>query len=64
METNIKKESIEEEKVNDKKNKIEKIMLDKEEEEIIDLLLSVLKEFKLETTLRIAGGWVRDKVKI
>lgn len=32
------------------------------ENEIIDLFTGFIKEKKLSTVLRIAGGWVRDKV--
>lgn len=33
-----------------------------EEEEIFELLLNVLQHSNLDTQLRVAGGWVRDKV--
>eukprot|EP00741_Cyanophora_paradoxa_P023683 tig00021612_g22877.t1 len=32
------------------------------EGKLFDLLLSVVRDRKLDTTLRVAGGWVRDKV--
>lgn len=32
------------------------------EKQIFDRLLQVLRHFNLQTQLRVAGGWVRDKV--
>jgi len=32
------------------------------ERQIVDLLKRVVRERNLNTTLRISGGWVRDKV--
>ena len=32
------------------------------EKKIFKTLMDVVEENKLETTLRVAGGWVRDKV--
>ena len=32
------------------------------EKKIFKTLMEVVEENKLETTLRVAGGWVRDKV--
>ena len=32
------------------------------EKQIFQTLLETIKEHKLKTTLRVAGGWVRDKV--
>lgn len=32
------------------------------EKEIFDMLLSVVNDRTLGTTIRVAGGWVRDKV--
>ena len=32
------------------------------EEEVFSTLLAVVKEFELSCTLRVAGGWVRDKL--
>jgi hypothetical protein len=32
------------------------------EQELFDLLLRIVREKQLKTTLRVAGGWVRDKV--
>lgn len=40
----------------------ERIDLTKKEEKIFQRLLDVIRHFKLETQLRVAGGWVRDKV--
>ncbi len=38
------------------------IKLNEKEESIFALLLDVLQENGLKTTLRVAGGWVRDKL--
>jgi len=38
------------------------IALTKEEEELFGILRSVVDDEALETTLRVAGGWVRDKL--
>lgn len=38
------------------------IILTKEEEELFRLLTRVIRESKLTSTLRVAGGWVRDKL--
>jgi hypothetical protein len=38
------------------------IELTEEEEKIFQRLLDVVRHFDLGTTLRVAGGWVRDKV--
>jgi hypothetical protein len=38
------------------------ITLSPPEEQLFNLLLSVVSHFNLGTTLRAAGGWVRDKV--
>ncbi|WOL11157.1 hypothetical protein Cni_G19918 [Canna indica] len=40
----------------------EKIDLSEKEEKIFGRLLDVVRHFKLETQLRVAGGWVRDKL--
>ncbi|CAL9185315.1 unnamed protein product [Musa hybrid cultivar] len=40
----------------------ERIDLTKKEEKIFQRLLDVIGHFKLETQLRVAGGWVRDKL--
>jgi len=42
----------------------EKIDLTEKEEKIFHRLLDVLKHFQLDTQLRVAGGWVRDKVEL
>jgi len=36
--------------------------LSKEENELFELLRQVVKETELKSTLRVAGGWVRDKL--
>lgn len=38
------------------------LALTKDEEKLFTFLIRVLKHFNLKTTLRVAGGWVRDKV--
>ena len=38
------------------------IKLTEKEERIFDFLLQVIKENELNTTVRVAGGWVRDKL--
>mgnify|MGYP002631828287 CR=1 FL=1 len=38
------------------------IKLTEKEKSIFDFLLQVLKENDKHTTLRVAGGWVRDKL--
>jgi tRNA nucleotidyltransferase/poly(A) polymerase len=38
------------------------ISLTEKEEELFTLLLNVVKNSNLNTTLRVAGGWVRDKL--
>lgn len=40
----------------------DRIDLTAKENEIFDRLLQVLSHFSLQTQLRVAGGWVRDKV--
>lgn len=40
----------------------EKIDLTEKEREIFDRLLGTLRFCNLDTQLRVAGGWVRDKV--
>ncbi|XP_071708414.1 tRNA nucleotidyltransferase cca2-like [Rutidosis leptorrhynchoides] len=40
----------------------ESVNITDKERKIFDLLLQVVKHFKLETQLRVAGGWVRDKL--
>lgn len=39
-----------------------KITLNQYEAELFKELLNIVNEKKLGTTLRVAGGWVRDKV--
>ena len=38
------------------------IKLTDKEQEIFNTLMEVVRENNLKTTLRVAGGWVRDKV--
>lgn len=45
-----------------KKVELDKNKLTETEQKIFDLLLSVVNDYKLGTTLRVAGGWVRDKL--
>lgn len=40
----------------------EKIDLTDKESQIFEQLLQVVRHFNLQTQLRVAGGWVRDKV--
>ena len=39
------------------------IVLTEQEQKIFATLMDVVKENELKTTLRVAGGWVRDKVR-
>mmetsp|Transcript_589 Transcript_589/g.928 ORF Transcript_589/g.928 Transcript_589/m.928 type:complete len:1025 (-) Transcript_589:6917-9991(-) len=47
---------------NFQKNTGLKIDLTPEEQELFDLLAQVIKETDVSSTLRVAGGWVRDKL--
>ena len=38
------------------------IDLTEQEQELFDLLRTVTKECGMKSTLRVAGGWVRDKI--
>jgi tRNA nucleotidyltransferase/poly(A) polymerase len=38
------------------------ITLSEQEQKIFKTLMEVVEEHQLKTTLRVAGGWVRDKV--
>ncbi|XP_011624323.2 putative CCA tRNA nucleotidyltransferase 2 isoform X2 [Amborella trichopoda] len=38
------------------------VELSEKERKIFDVLLNVVKHFNLQTQLRVAGGWVRDKL--
>lgn len=40
----------------------DRIDLTAKEKQIFDRLLQVVRHFNLQTQLRVAGGWVRDKV--
>ena len=56
---------MEEEWTNDidlNKINLDGVKLTDKEKSIFDFLLQVLNEHKLNTTLRVAGGWVRDKL--
>lgn len=50
------------EKVDLKDISLDGIVLTPQEQSIFTFLLDVLKENNLNTTLRVAGGWVRDKM--
>ena len=39
------------------------IQLNETEKKIFDRLLGTLRHFGLQNQLRVAGGWVRDKVR-
>ena len=39
------------------------VKLNQNESKIFELLRDCVKETKLPVTLRVAGGWVRDKVR-
>jgi hypothetical protein len=39
------------------------ISLQPKEEEVFRVLLDAVRDLEIGTTLRVAGGWVRDKVK-
>jgi hypothetical protein len=39
------------------------IVLNEQEKLIFKTLMELVEEHDLKTTLRVAGGWVRDKVK-
>ena len=39
------------------------VSLTQEEEALFSLLLEVVKEMSTQSVLRVAGGWVRDKVR-
>eukprot|EP00804_Cyclotella_cryptica_P020631 CCRYP_003459-RA/>CCRYP_003459-RA protein AED:0.01 eAED:0.01 QI:558/1/1/1/1/1/2/463/796 len=45
-----------------RKNEIIRIDLTEEEQELFDLLRTVTAECGMKSTLRVAGGWVRDKI--
>lgn len=40
----------------------DKIELNEVEKQIFDRLVNTLRHFNLNTELRVAGGWVRDKL--
>ena len=51
----------------EKSNKNElchQIALTQTEKEIFEIFIDFLKEKQLKTTIRVVGGWVRDKVFI
>ena len=39
-----------------------KISLTEKENQIFDFLMGAVKHFELDVQMRVAGGWVRDKV--
>lgn len=41
---------------------VDTVRLTELEEKIFEILVATLQHFGLETELRVAGGWVRDKV--
>ena len=45
-----------------RKNEVIRIDLTEEEQELFDLLRTVTTECGMKSTLRVAGGWVRDKI--
>ncbi len=45
-----------------KYNLVEKITLSEKEQEIFNLFTDFVQEKNIKTTIRVAGGWVRDKV--
>jgi hypothetical protein len=38
--------------------------LSHKEQELFNFLMQIVKEFDLKVVLRVAGGWVRDKVRL
>lgn len=40
------------------------ITLTKKEQDLFSILLRANQELQLNSTLRVAGGWVRDKVTV
>ena len=40
----------------------QKITITPQEQKLFDTLMTIVKANNLQTTLRVAGGWVRDKV--
>jgi len=43
-------------------SKSNQIQVNSQEKAVFDLLEDVVKKFNLRTTIRVAGGWVRDKI--
>lgn len=43
---------------------VDTVRLTDQETKLFDLLLATLRHFELHTELRVAGGWVRDKVRL
>lgn len=41
---------------------VDTVHLTDHEAKIFDILVATLQHFELDTELRVAGGWVRDKV--
>ena len=40
------------------------VVITPQEQKLFDTLMTIVKENNLKTTLRVAGGWVRDKVSM
>jgi hypothetical protein len=60
----MEKNSPEEERKQRIESRLKDFPLTKEESVVFAFLLEVAQVFNLNTTLRVAGGWVRDKVKL
>lgn len=58
----MEKNSPEEERKQRIESRLKDFPLTKEESVVFAFLLEVAQVFNLNTTLRVAGGWVRDKV--
>jgi hypothetical protein len=60
----MEKNSPEEERKQRIESRLKDFPLTKEESVVFAFLLEVAQVFNLNTTLRVAGGWVRDKVML
>lgn len=60
----MEKNSPEEERKQRIESRLKDFPLTKEESVVFAFLLEVAQVFNLNTTLRVAGGWVRDKVTL
>jgi hypothetical protein len=47
-----------------KKMDVDTVQLTELEDNIFGVLVATLQRFELDTELRVAGGWVRDKVRL